>query len=287
MPTRRYEHTVSAEELGRSLRGSLVLDVRVHADGRPEQGTHDRARVPGARVVDLARDLVGPSTATSGDRPLPDPDVLGESLARWGFSGDQPIVVYDDAGSAAAARAWWTLRWAGLRSVRILDGGLAAWIDAGGALDSGAPGANECTARHVDIDPGGRRVATTADASRLGERGGLLDARPAALHAAGHIPGARSVPVDRDFDEHGRLRPPAEIAARYRAVGVQPGLPVATYCGSGMAAALQVYVLATVGIDAALYVGSLSQWRSDPTRPVAVAAGAPPFAEPACSLPTA
>ncbi|GAA1479892.1 sulfurtransferase [Gordonia sinesedis] len=287
MATRRDEHTISAEELRAGLRGSLVLDVRVGAGGRPDHAADDRARVPGARVVDLARDLIGPSTATSGDRPLPDPHAVGETLARSGFSGEHPIVVYDDTGSAAAARAWWTLRWAGLRSVRVLDGGLAAWIEAGGALESSASAAAEHTAPPVDIEPGGLRVATTADASRLGERGGLLDARPAALHAAGHIPGARSTPVDRDFDEHGRLRPPAEIAARYRAVGVRPGLPVATYCGSGMAAALQVYVLATIGIDAALYVGSLSQWRSDPTRPVAVAPTAARFAEPVCSLPTA
>jgi thiosulfate/3-mercaptopyruvate sulfurtransferase len=69
----------------------------------------------------------------------------------------------------------------------------------------------------------------------------------------------------------GTFSDPAALAARFAALGADPGLgtPVGSYCGSGVTAAHEVFALALAGIPAALYVGSWSNWVTDPARPVA------------------
>jgi thiosulfate/3-mercaptopyruvate sulfurtransferase len=67
----------------------------------------------------------------------------------------------------------------------------------------------------------------------------------------------------------GRFRPHHELRERFRALGVEPGVPVGTYCGSGVTAAHQALALHEIGVEAPVYVGSWSEWITDPRRPVA------------------
>jgi thiosulfate/3-mercaptopyruvate sulfurtransferase len=69
----------------------------------------------------------------------------------------------------------------------------------------------------------------------------------------------------------GRLRPVAELRERFEAA---EGQEVGAYCGSGVTAAHTVLALHRAGrTDAALYVGSWSEWVADPGRPVATVEG--------------
>jgi thiosulfate/3-mercaptopyruvate sulfurtransferase len=87
---------------------------------------------------------------------------------------------------------------------------------------------------------------------------------------AGHIPGAVNLPTTEHSAPDGRLRDGDDIAAALRNVGVADGRPVGAYCGSGVTAAHTVLALHLAGRpDAALYVGSWSEWITDPSRPVA------------------
>lgn len=91
---------------------------------------------------------------------------------------------------------------------------------------------------------------------------------------AGHIPGAVNVPTDRNLIApraglHGQFLMPDDLGIVYAAAGVTRDGEVAVYCGSGVTAAHDVLALATLGIDAALYPGSWSEWVTDPQRPVA------------------
>ena len=125
----------------------------------------------------------------------------------------------------------------------------------------------------------------------------LLDARAGQRYrgeaepvdpVAGHIPGAVSAPTTRNANPDGTFRAPAELAARFTTLGAAPstnppadapadapgaGTPpaalVGAYCGSGVTAAHEVLALALAGIPAALYVGSWSDWITDPARPIA------------------
>ena len=107
--------------------------------GEPGGAGRDRyleAHLPGARFLDLETVLTRHGEPIEGRHPLPDTATLARGLGELGVDGTRPVVVYDEAGSFAAARAWWVLRWAGLE-VRVLDGGIDAWTAQNRPMTSG------------------------------------------------------------------------------------------------------------------------------------------------------
>ena len=113
----------------------------------------------------------------------------------------------------------------------------------------------------------------------MARAGLLLDARAGERYrgelepvdpVAGHIPGAVSAPTADNVNPDGTFRGAADLAARFAALGAsRPAATVGAYCGSGVTAAHEILALALAGIPAALYVGSWSDWITDPARPVA------------------
>ncbi|HVX46870.1 MAG TPA: rhodanese-like domain-containing protein, partial [Mycobacteriales bacterium] len=173
------------------------------------------------------------------------------------------------------ARAWWVLRWAGLPDVRVLDGGITAWRAGSGPLETDEP---EPRLGTVIVRPGGMPVIDAEGAAKRAGDGVLLDVRAGERFrgevepmdpVAGHIPGARNAPITQTIDADGKLLPAGELAAYFAEHGAVPGAPVAAYCGSGVTAAQAVLALRVAGVPAELYVGSWSDWCSDPERPVA------------------
>ncbi|GAB4099765.1 sulfurtransferase [Sinomonas halotolerans] len=272
---------VSAAELARRIadgRRTVVLDVRWSLGGPDGRTAYAEGHIPGAVFADLTAELAVPVAAGSaeeaagGRHPLPPRERFEESARRWGIDDGDAVVVYDDVSGQSAARAWWMLRDAGLADVRILDGGLAAWLRAGEELESG----HELAALgNVHLVSG---VLPRIDADEAASFPGvLLDARAGERYRgevepvdprAGHIPGAVSAPTAGNLAADGTFLPPAALRERYAALGVRPDRPTAVYCGSGVTAAHDVAALAVAGFDAALYPGSFSQWSRDPARPV-------------------
>ncbi|MET9412751.1 sulfurtransferase [Streptomyces klenkii] len=268
---------ITAVELMNASAGGqppVLLDVRYQLGGPPGRPEYEAGHIPGAVYVDLEGELAGPA-GKDGRHPLPDLAVFGAAMRRAGVGSSGDVVVYDGGQGWAAARAWWMLRWAGHPSVRVLDGGLAAWRAQGG------PVTDERTAvREGDFvpAPGALPLLDADGAAALARRGLLLDARAGERYrgevepidaVAGHVPGAVSAPTTENVAGDGRLRPATELAARFAALGAADGTEVGVYCGSGVSAAHEVLALAVAGIPAALYVGSWSEWSSDPSRPVA------------------
>ncbi len=255
-----------------------LLDVRWRLGGPPGMADYRRGHLPGAVFIDLDRDLAGPP-GPAGRHPLPAPEAFQAAMRAAGVSDGRPVVVYDEADSTAAARAWWTLRYFGHPDVRVLDGGYRAWTAAGHevttAVPSPAPG--DFTAR-----PGGMPVLDAAGAAALAENGVLLDARAPERYrgevepidpVAGHIPGAVSAPTFGNVGPDGRFLPARRLRERFAALGVTGAAEVGAYCGSGVTAAHEVLALTLAGIPAALYVGSWSNWVADPANPVATGEG--------------
>lgn len=262
------------EELtDRTRPAPVVLDVQFTLTGDGPD-LYAAGHLPGAPFVDLDEVLAGEPGA-GGRHPLPDPAVLQAGLRAAGVDDDSRVVVYDQATSLAAARAWWVLRWAGLTDVRVLDGGLAAWREAGGTVvtDDVAP-----TAGSVTVRAGSLPVLGAEDAADLATSGVLVDARTPERYrgevepidpVAGHVPGAVNVPMGDLTTDEGRLRSPDELRARFADAGVDATTTVGSYCGSGVTAAHTALALHEIGIEAAVYAGSWSHWVTDPGRPVA------------------
>ncbi|MFG3704934.1 sulfurtransferase [Micromonospora sp. NPDC047670] len=256
-----------------------LLDVRWRLAGPPGRDDYAAGHLPGAVFLDLDTALCGPP-GDAGRHPLPDPAALQAALRAAGVRAGHPVVVYDGGDGMAAARAWWTLRWAGHRPVRLLHGGFPAWLAAGlptsTAEPAPAPG-------DVQVRPGALPVLDAGEAARLAAAGEgvLLDVRAAPRYrgetepidpVAGHVPGAVNLPAG-EYVVEGRFPAADALRERFAAVGVADGVPVGAYCGSGVTAAQAVLALHVAGRpDAALYVGSWSNWVADPSRPVATGA---------------
>jgi thiosulfate/3-mercaptopyruvate sulfurtransferase len=236
-------------------------------------------RVPGAVDAEAYSDFCGPPSLAGGQRPLPDIATLQANARRWGLRRDRTVVVYDDDRNMTAARAWWVLRWAGLPDVRVLDGGLPAWLAAGMPV-AHAPG--RPAPSMIELSPGHMPELDAGACATLARNGVLLDARIRPNYiggrsapgqpARGHIPGALSVPAHDNFTDPGPITDNETLAALYRGLGADGSTAVGVYCGAGMSAAVTVLALAAIGIEAAMYVGSWSAWAGDPGRPVATGA---------------
>ncbi|ROS31459.1 sulfurtransferase [Cellulomonas sp. PhB150] len=272
----RDDVLVDAVGLAAALAGDeppVLLDVRWALGRTDGHEQYLAGHLPGAVFVDLDAELAAPPSPAEGRHPLPAVADLEAAARRWGVREDRAVVAYDGGGGISAARAWWLLRWAGLREVRLLDGGLEAWTAAGLPLEAGAVVAEP---GDLVVRPGGMPTIDADDAAAWD--GPLLDARAAERYAgevepvdpqAGHIPGAVSAPTASNLDADGTFLAADALRDRFRALGAAAGAPVAVYCGSGVTAAHEVAALASVGIEAALYPGSWSQWSNDEARPVA------------------
>lgn len=273
---------VSAEELAVELtvggRAPVVLDVRWRLAGPPAYQDYLTGHLPGAVFVDLDRHLAG-QPGEGGRHPLPEPAALQAALRGWGVREGGSVVAYDDAEAGSAARSWWVLRWAGVDAVRVLDGGFRAWVASGHPVTEAVP---HPAPGDVVVRAGQLPVVDASGAAALAVEGVLLDARAALRYrgevepidpVAGHIPGAVSAPASANLDAEGHFLPPDRLRERFAALGADGSRPVGVYCGSGVVATQQVLALTRIGVPAALYPGSWSEWVADSRRPVETGAG--------------
>jgi thiosulfate/3-mercaptopyruvate sulfurtransferase len=236
--------------------------------GSPDQGrrTFEAGHLPGAAFIDLEHDLsaeTGP-----GRHPLPDPAAFARRMGELGFGTDDRIVVYDDAGGTVAARLWWMLDALEHRDTRLLDGGIDAWLAAGGELVTG----------HIARPPADLALAATwprtldrAEIARRRPGRALVDMRAPERYrgevepvdpVAGHIPGALALPALALLGEDKRLLSPEDLRRRLSTVLPEvDGIELVVSCGSGVTACLGVLATRVAGLpDATLYPGSYSDW---------------------------
>jgi thiosulfate/3-mercaptopyruvate sulfurtransferase len=257
---------------------TVVLDCRFTLSD-PDAGrrAYVAGHIPRARYADLNRDLSREAASHEGRHPLPAPDVFAATLGRLGVERSSDVVLYDDAGGAIAARAWWMLRWLGHPRVAVLDGGLAAWKAAGYALEAGDSSPTTVAYAPWDADPS--MWVTTEDLAHLRAAGHVvLDARAPARYrgeaepidpVAGHVPDALNLPFDRSLDADGRFRDP-DALRRLFAERLK-GRPAVAMCGSGVTACHLLLAMEIAEIPGGtLYVGSWSEWIRDAERPIAL-----------------
>ena len=282
-----YTHLITVPQLQALQASSAPLMV---FDCSGELGNPARAdalfaeqHIAGSRQAHLERELSAhpPAEAVNGGRhPLPRREAFAAWLSAIGFANDMQAVVYDRNGCNYCGRLWWMFKWAGHDAVAVLDGGLQAWLAAGGAVASGAAAARP--AAEFRLQPPLRRLAHTGDVqTQLGQPGQtVIDARAAPRYrgdeepldpVAGHIPGALNRPFADNLDaSSGCFKPPAQLRAEFDALlAGRDAAGVVHHCGSGVSAVPNVLAMELAGYaPVALYAGSWSEWCRTPGLPV-------------------
>jgi thiosulfate/3-mercaptopyruvate sulfurtransferase len=257
-----------------------ILDCR-HDLARPQWSdqAYAEGHIPGAVQAHLDRDLSAPIGPHTGRHPLPDVAKLAETLGRWGIDDSVQVVAYDQGNGAYGARAWWMLRWLDHPNVAVLDGGFAAWQEAG------FPVSREPTTRKSRTfiaRPSATAFLTAAQVQQglAGNSIALIDARGADRFAgenetidpvAGHVPGAVNRPFGKNIDGRGRFLSADELRRQWtQLLGTRPSSEVVAMCGSGVTACHNLFALELAGMPGGkLYAGSWSEWIRDPGRPIA------------------
>jgi thiosulfate/3-mercaptopyruvate sulfurtransferase len=277
-----YTTLIQPAELARiaSDENVAILDCR-HDLARPQWSDEAYAagHIPGAVQAHLDRDLsaaIGPQT---GRHPLPDVAKLVETLSRWGIDRNVQVIAYDQGNGAYGARAWWLLRWLGHENVAVLDGGFAAWQEAGLPV-SREPASRKRRTFTPRLKDDAFVTAAQVQQALASKSITLVDARGADRFAgenetidpvAGHVPGATNRPFAKNLDARSRFLPPEELRRQWSALlGTRPATEVVAMCGSGVTACHNLLALELAGLSGAkLYAGSWSEWIRDPARPVA------------------
>lgn len=242
---------------------------------RVESGLADyrKAHVPGSAFLDL-RDL---SVADAPYRfTMPAAGDLAARLGQAGMGDGHRIVLYSRGSLQWATRVWWMLRAIGVDAA-VLDGGWEAW-QSGGHPDRDGDERYPPASLTARPRPG-LFVGRDETRAAIGDPSTLtINALSPALHAGrgarygrpGRVPGSVNVPASSLREPAtGRLVDADTAAAAFEAAGVRPGRRVLIYCGGGIAATLDAFVLHQLGHDdVAVYDNSLSEWATDPALPI-------------------
>ena len=256
------------------------VKVFVVRSGRPEW---EKGHIPGAGYLDLQGEL---SDAASPFRfTMPPAEQFAAAMSRHGVGEDTRVVLYSAGSVMWAARIWWMLRAFGFDNAAVLNGGLDKWKAEGRPLSTEPP--RPAPARFV-ARPRPEMIATKSQvAAAIGDpRVRIVNALTARQHTGeggvhygrpGRIAGSVNVPAHRLVDSESKVFLPAgELAAMFAETGAAQAEKVITYCGGGIAASADAFVLTLLGHDkVALYDGSLSEWVKDPAAPMETGPPAP------------
>ena len=268
------------EELVNTGADILICDCRFDLTN-PQAGreAYNAGHILGAIYVDLDHDLSAAKTGSNGRHPLPTPKAWADTKQRLGIDPKTTVIAYDNHGSVYASRLWWMLKASGHANVQVLDGGLSAW--------NGSIGTIPPVIEPLKVTPAPQEWAGTvtvdaieeciADPNLLGHY--MIDARAEdrfrgeneTLDAVGgHIPGA----LNRFFKHNlsaGQFKSPEVLRTEFKVLlGKTPASKVINQCGSGVSACHNLLAMEVAGLSGScLYVGSWSEWCTDPKRPIA------------------
>ena len=276
------EYLISPAELAAGLDSRRILDVTVLFAPTPDGGfsvesglaQFNEGHIPGALFLDLIQDASDPSADIGFS--LPPVAQLERLLARLGISNDTETVLYSSGHIMWATRAWWLLRYCGLKRARVLNGGLAAWRDGGYPLSTEAanPAEGDFKATPDPVLIAGKDQVLEAigdDSVRT------VNALPAELHSGeadlglgrkGHIAQSANLPYDDLLDGDG-FKDGAALREALNAKGLLSSKSVITYCALGISATIDAFACLLCGKEeVSVYDGSLTEWARDESLPM-------------------
>ena len=284
------EYLVSTEELAaqigdpnlRILDCTVYLRMQPGDDGKQRvviesgRANYEQGHIPGAQFADLINDLSDPNASLRFTAPSA--EQFAAAMSRLGVGEGTRVVCYDANMTMWATRVWWLLRAFGFDNAAVLDGGWKKWTAEGRPTTTEVPSyppgnfiprpRPELFADKNEVLEAIRRgdtciINALTPEQHTGEVSGGY-ARP------GHITGSVNVPATHAIDpQTGAYLPAEELRKRFSEVGAESAGRIITYCGGGIAATSDAFILALLGKEnVAVYDGSLSEWAADPSLPM-------------------
>jgi len=242
----------------------------------PGRATFETAHIPGADFLDLQGEFSDQTTRLRF--MMPATEQLAAAFGRHGFGNNTRAVLYSIGTPMWATRFWWMLRSLGFDNAAVLDRGLDAWKAEKRPLESGAPKGYPpavFTARP--------RAGLFADSNTVKAAIGAADSvtvnalgpqfhkglEPSRYGRSGRIPGSVNVPAATLMSATKTLAALADAEAKFAAQGVTADKQVIAYCGGGISATVDLFLLHQLGYDnLTLYDGSMGEWAKDPSLPI-------------------
>jgi thiosulfate/3-mercaptopyruvate sulfurtransferase len=243
----------------------------------PGRHTFEAGHIPGADFLDLQGEFSDSSTALRF--MMPDVAYLERAFGRHGVSNESQVVLYSIGTPMWATRFWWMLTSLGFENVAVLDGGLDKWKLEGRALETGPAKGYKPATFTAKPKPGffvdkHQTLAATSEqgtvvVNALGPQfhKGL---EPSRYGRPGRVPGSCNVSAATLLDPQTKAFVPlAEAEAKFRAQGITKGKRVVAYCGGGISATVDLFLLHQLGYDKlTLYDGSMGEWATDTSLPI-------------------
>ncbi len=222
--------------------------------------------IPGAQDfnIDDVADPVSPFAHT-----IPTEEIFAAKAGACGIGNDDLVVVYDRNGIAmAAARVWWMYRLFGHENVKILDGGLPAWVKAGYAPAEKAAAAPAPATFTVKFRPELLKRLNQVTDNLIRKGFTVLDARDTKRYEDGHIPDALNLPFSNLVNPDGTLKPKEQLEKAFQTSSADLKKNIACSCGSGVTACVVALALYELGHkDVAVYDGSWTEWGANTVLP--------------------
>ncbi|MBM4257671.1 MAG: sulfurtransferase [Deltaproteobacteria bacterium] len=263
-----------------------ILDCTVflHADKtrgyRVESGYQkwQEGHIPGSGFADLTKELSDPHGRFMFT--MPSAERFAEAMSRYGVSNGNHVVLYDSLMNIWSARVWWMLRTFGFDNAAVLNGGWRKWRKEERPVSTTA---TKYPFGHFVPHPRPQLIAQKQDVVAAIGNGTtcIVNALTAEEHAGkgqtrykrpGRIKSSVNVPFMTLVDPETHAYLPADkLRTRFTEVGALNRKHVVTYCGGGIAACSDAFVLTLLGIEnVAIYDGSLTEWTEDPETPMEI-----------------
>jgi len=243
----------------------------------PGRRTFEEAHIPGADFLDLQGEFSDQTTRLRF--MMPPTAQLETAFGRHGLAGDTRVVLYSIGTMMWATRFWWMLRSLGFDGAAVLDGGFDKWRAEGRPTESG-PARGYPSATFKASPRPGFFVDKRAVLAATKEPGTVIvnalgpqfhkGLEPSRYGRPGRVPGSVNVPaatlVNATAKDFTSL---SDAEAKFRASGVTKDKRVICYCGGGISATIDLFLLHQLGHDTlTLYDGSMGEWAKDPSLPI-------------------